>query len=38
MDIFDLFSFHFACVNANCIKFGTGVYFYWNCIISPPFS
>jgi len=27
----------FACVNANCIKFGTGVYFYWNFTISSSF-
>ncbi len=44
MDIFVHFSFvfvvffdNFACVNANCINFGSGVYFYWNFNIPPSF-
>ncbi len=39
MDIFvHLFIFdNFACVNANCINFGSGVYFYWNFNIPPSF-
>ncbi len=28
---------NFACVIGSCIHLGTGVYFYWNCTISPPF-
>ncbi len=40
MDIFVHFScfffiYNFACVNANCINFGSGVYFYWNFNIPP---
>ncbi len=31
------FFYHFACVIASCVNFGTGVYFYWNFTISPPF-
>ncbi len=27
--------YNFACVNANCINLGSGVYFYWNFNISP---
>ncbi len=41
MDIFVHFSLVFcykcACINANCINFGSGVYFYWNFNISPSF-
>ncbi len=28
---------HFVCVIANCINFGTSVYFYWDFTISLPF-
>ncbi len=30
--------YNFAYVNANCIHFGSGVYFYWNFNIPPSFT
>ncbi len=35
--MFYVFVDNFACVNANCIHFGSVVYFYWNCNIPPSF-
>ncbi len=34
---FQLFFFIILPVIVSCINFGTGVYFYWNFTISPPF-
>ncbi len=37
LSILVFFYYNFACVYANCINFGSDVYFYWNFNIPPSF-